>query len=237
MASNYQEVDNLLGTTYTWSNSIVEYVNTTHRGTLVEMVRRPGWGLSCYMDGTIQSCELDEKKYHQALVEPILKSEPKTVCILGGGEGATARELFTDPFICHVDMIEWDKDVVELFKTTYRQWSDGAFEDPRLHIEYEDVFSICNQKREYDGLVVDLFEPEDMEGEDCIKWLTSLIQIASWAKKSISIYAGMNSPFSESIGAKKIKLVLEMVGFKTIIQQKVYIPSFMGECIFISGSK
>lgn len=43
-------------------------------------------------------------------------------------------------------MIEWDKDVVELFRTTYRQWSDSAFEDPRLHIEYEDVFSIYNQK-------------------------------------------------------------------------------------------
>ena len=233
----YNEVDNLLGTTYIWFNATVEYGNTTRRGTLVEMIRRPGWGLSCYMDGTIQSCELDEKKYHQALIDPILKSEPKTVCILGGGEGATAREVLTDPFISRVDMIEWDRDIVELFKTTYTQWSDGAFEDPRLHIEYEDVFSICNQKREYDGLVVDLFEPEDMEGEDSVKWISCLIEIASWAKKSISIYAGMSSPFSESESAKKIKLVLEHVGFTNIIQQKVYIPSFMGECIFIYGNR
>jgi predicted membrane-bound spermidine synthase len=235
--STYNEVDTILGATYTWNNSIIEYSTTTSRGTLVEMVRRPGWGLSCYMDKTIQSCELDEKKYHQTLVEPILKSEPRTVCILGGGEGATAREILTDPFISQVDMIEWDKDVVELFRTKYRQWPSGAFEDTRLHIEYKDVFDVCEQKRSYDGLVVDLFEPEDMEGDNSIKWLICLIQVASWVKKSISIYGGMKSPFQENISVKKIVAVLEYLGFKNIVIQSVYIPSFMGECYFISGNR
>jgi predicted membrane-bound spermidine synthase len=237
MTSTFFEKDDTLNVTYEWHNSFVETSFTSHRGTLVEMVKRPGWGLTCYMDGVIQSCELDEKKYHQTLVEPILKSEPKTVCILGGGEGATAREVLTDPFISKVHMIEWDRDVVALFKTIYKKWSDGAFEDPRLTVEYEDVFYVCGENRSYDSLIIDLFEPEDMEGENSVKWLTTLIMLALWAKKSISIYAGMDDIFSKNNSVTKIKLVLEHIGFKNIVIQKVFIPSFMGEAVFISGSR
>ncbi len=237
MTSTFFEKDDTLNVTYEWHNSFVETSFTSHRGTLVEMVKRPGWGLTCYMDGVIQSCELDEKKYHQTLVEPILKSEPKTVCILGGGEGATAREVLTDPFISKVHMIEWDRDVVALFKTIYKKWPDGAFEDPRLTVEYEDVFYVCGENRSYDSLIIDLFEPEDMEGENSVKWLTTLIMLALWAKKSISIYAGMDDIFSKNNSVTKIKLVLEHIGFKNIVIQKVFIPSFMGEAVFISGSR
>lgn len=237
MTSTFFEKDTNLNVTYEWHNSFVETSFTSHRGTLVEMVKRPGWGITCYMDGVIQSCELDEKKYHETLVEPILKSEPRTVCILGGGEGATAREVLKDPFISKVHMIEWDRDVVALFKTIYTRWPDGAFDDPRLSIEYEDVFNVCDQKRTYDSLVIDLFEPEDMEGENSVKWLTCLIQIVLWAKRSVSIYAGMDNPISVSFTLTKLKLLLEYTGFKNIVIQKVYIPSFMGEAVFISGSK
>lgn len=237
MTSTFFEKDNTLNVTYSWHGAEIETSITTHRGTLVEMVRRPGWGVSCYMDGVIQSCELDEKKYHQVLVEPILQSEPRTVCILGGGEGATAREVLTDPFVNKVHMIEWDKDVVHLFKNTYTRWPDGAFDDPRLTIEYEDVFYVCGENRSYDSLIVDLFEPEDMEGDNVVKWLTTLIMLTFWVKKSISIYAGMDDIFSKNNSVTKIKLVLEHSGFKNIVIQKVFIPSFMGEAVFISGSR
>lgn len=233
----YTEIDNKQNVTYQWHNAQIEISVKTHRGTLVEIVRRPDWGVTCYMDGVIQSCEFDEKKYHQALVEPILKSEPRTVCILGGGEGATAREVLTDPFVSRVHMIEWDKDVVALFKNLYPRWPDGAFNDPRLTIEYEDVFSVCREQRSYDSLIIDLFEPEDMEGHNAIKWLTTLLMLSMWVKKSISIYAGMDDIFKKSNTITKIKLVLEYSGFKNIIIQKVFIPSFMGEAVFISGSK
>lgn len=237
MLSTFFEKDNNLNVTYEWHNSFVETSFTSHRGTLVEMVKRPGWGLTCYMDGVIQSCELDEKKYHQILVEQILKSKPRTVCILGGGEGATAREVLKDPFISRVHMIEWDRDVVSLFKNIYTRWPDGAFHDPRVSIEYEDVFNVCNQTRIYDSLIIDLFEPEDMEGENSVKWFTCLIQLVLWAKKSVSIYAGMDNPIHKTLTVTKLKLLLEHTGFKNIIIQKQYIPSFMGEAVFISGSK
>jgi hypothetical protein len=114
----------------------------THRKTHVEMIHRPDWGVACYMDGDIQSCELDEALYHESLVHPVMSSvvRPKRVMIVGGGEGATAREVLKWPSVEHVDMYEWDEDVVRLFQMKYPQWAKGAWDDPRLHLHFEDIF-------------------------------------------------------------------------------------------------
>lgn len=228
----YVEKDERLGVTYYWHNSTVEHRQTTSRGTLVEMVRRPGWGVACYMDGTIQSCEKDEAIYHRALTGPVLAAEPRSVCIIGGGEGATAREILTDPFVCRVDMIEWDADVVELFHETYRQWPAGAFDDPRLRIEYKNIFEACEEQRRYDCVVVDLFEPEEMMGKDIVGWIACLLRVVGWAERGVSLYAGMTG---EHVGI--ITSILQTAGFTTVGTYKVYIPSFMGEAHFIWGRR
>ena len=48
-----------------------------------------------YLDGQIQSSRLGERAYHEALVHPamITHPNPKRVAIIGGGEGATLREV------------------------------------------------------------------------------------------------------------------------------------------------
>jgi len=239
--SIYTEEDTLNGCTYQWNNASVLFSKKTHRGTLVEMVHRPGWGVACYMDGTIQSCQLDEKRYHELLVAPILLAEATRICIVGGGEGATAREVFRDPFISRVDMIEWDKDIVELFSgSDFPTWAEGAFQDVRLHVENSDIFEVCTQERSYDGVIVDLFEPEDA---DPVEWLICLMMLCKWTKRAISIYAGMASPFDCREGTRgtkyqrAIRRVLDLAGFKEIGTQRIYIPSFMGEAIIIWGRK
>ncbi len=103
------------GVSFHWRDAIVAESKTTDRGTVLEMIRRPQWGMACYMNGEIQSCEVDEKVYHQAFVDPIMAyvSQPKRVMIIGGGEGAMAREVLKWPSVEHVDMYEWDREVVE----------------------------------------------------------------------------------------------------------------------------
>ena len=118
----YKEEVKEFGVSYNWYNAIIKDSIITHRGTKLEMIERPNWGIACYMDNTIQSAEIDEKIYHEALVHPIMSNDVKKVLIIGGGEGATAREVLKWP-VEEVDMIEWDKDVVELFRTKYPQWA------------------------------------------------------------------------------------------------------------------
>ena len=119
----------------------------TQRGTLVEMKQTAVYGMACYMDGQLQSTEADEKAYHEGLVGMALlsvtstASHPLNVLILGGGEGATAREVLRSRAVHHVDMVDWDEEVVRLFQKSYPQWAQGAWSDPRLHLHFEDAFS------------------------------------------------------------------------------------------------
>ena len=78
----YSEEVKDFGVTYVWHDAIIKESIITHRGTKVEMVERPNWGLACYMDNCIQSCLLDEKIYHEALVTPVMYSLIKNVLIL-----------------------------------------------------------------------------------------------------------------------------------------------------------
>ena len=51
------------GVEYHWRNAKISTTLLTERGTVVEMVERPQWGMACYMNGEIQSCLFDEKIY------------------------------------------------------------------------------------------------------------------------------------------------------------------------------
>jgi hypothetical protein len=54
-----------------------------------------------YLDGQIQSSLKGEIAYHEALVHPALITHPnpRRVAIIGGGEGATLREVNVDVFV------------------------------------------------------------------------------------------------------------------------------------------
>jgi len=64
-----------------------------------------------FLDGKVQSSEVDEWVYHELLVHPALlhHPSPRRVFIAGGGEGATAREVLRHPTVEEVVMVDIDK--------------------------------------------------------------------------------------------------------------------------------
>ena len=207
----------------------------TSRGTLIEMIERPNWGISCYMDNAIQSCEVDEKYYHEALVHPAMRSvkDPKRVMIIGGGEGCTAREVLKYDTVTQVDMYEWDVDVVNLFKTKYAHWSQGAWDDPRLRIFNDNIFEVISKipSTKYDVVIVDLFDPAP---ENMKEWSTLLEYLQRWITVSgaIVIYSGIRNIFETNRLLTYISST-QIMNDKKLVQYKVYIPSFSGESTFI----
>lgn len=233
------------GVTYTWHNVNILDSITTHRGTHVEMIKRPGWGIACYMDNEIQSCEIDESLYHEALVHPVMSSvqQPKRIMIIGGGEGATAREVLKYSTVECVDMYEWDKDVVRLFQSNYSQWAKGAWEDPRLHLYHDDIFKKIEEYpvSQYDIIIIDLFDPSVATYDS---WKHLLQHIDKWIQPSgtIVMYAGIR----DRISSKQpyhilINIIINIsrqfdthIAFKNcMIPYRVFIPSFLGESTFI----
>ena len=223
------------GVEHIWKN--VERLDAlmTDRGTFVEMIYRPQWGIACYMDNAIQSCEIDEHIYHESLVHPVMASgKAERVMIIGGGEGATAREVLKWP-VKRVDMFEWDKDIVELFKNKYPQWSKNAWDDDRLFVHYNDIFEMIHGKPKtpYDAIIIDLFDPDDSNLD---KWRFLLQNLKNWVKPqgSIVIYAGIRNVLVHKQWTTVLKIMAhESMPHLKCIPYKVFIPSFSGESTFI----
>lgn len=226
------------GASIIWHDAHVESAQRTHRGTYVEMVKHPNWGLTCYMDGDIQSSEYDEAIYHEALVHPAMASvvHPKRVMIMGGGEGATAREVLKWPTVECVDMYEWDMDVIELFKV-YRQWAKGAWEDPRLKLHMVDILDAIKTPpaRLYDVVIVDLFEPSETCREE---WKTLLEWLPRWihSGSAVTLYAGDPRARSKKDGIIAELLRPKVEDYRRLTPYRTFLPCFMGEAEFVLWS-
>jgi len=128
----------------------------------VAILRTAVFGKMLVLDGDTQSSQADEKIYHETLVHPAMASvaDRSEVLILGGGEGATLREVLRDPSVRRCTMVDIDGQVVDLAKKYLPEWSDGAFDDPRARVIIGDALKFIKEDRDRYGVVIsDLTEP------------------------------------------------------------------------------
>ncbi len=128
----------------------------------VAVIRTAAFGKMLVIDGDTQSSQADEKIYHESLVHPALAGlEKRTeVLILGGGEGATLREVLRRADVRRCTMVDIDGEVIELAKRFLPEWSDGAFDDPRARVIVGDALAFLREDADaYDAIVSDLTEP------------------------------------------------------------------------------
>ncbi|MGA8099862.1 MAG: hypothetical protein WB810_14495 [Candidatus Cybelea sp.] len=128
----------------------------------IAVVRSPIFGKMLVIDGDTQSAQADERIYHEALVHPALAaaSDRREVLILGGGEGATLREVLRCPDVTRCTMVDIDGLVIELSKKYLPEWSAGAFDDPRARTIVGDALQFMREDSQRYGVVIsDLTEP------------------------------------------------------------------------------
>ena len=119
-------------------------------------------GKTLFLDKKIQSAEIDEFVYHEALVHPAMMAHPnpKKVLILGGGEGATLREIFRYKTVQKATMVDIDEELVKLCAEYLPEWSMGTFENPNTELVFDDARKFVeNNKEEFDVIISDLTEP------------------------------------------------------------------------------
>ncbi|MGB9677714.1 MAG: polyamine aminopropyltransferase, partial [Candidatus Ratteibacteria bacterium] len=126
----------------------------------IEIYETKSFGKVLMIDNLIQSVEKGEESYHEILVHPALFSHPypENVLIIGGGEGATLREVLKHP-VKQVKMVDIDGEMIEMAKK-YLKFDKGAFEDKRAEIIIEDGFKyIKENNQKYDVIIVDATDP------------------------------------------------------------------------------
>ncbi|MBF0369051.1 MAG: polyamine aminopropyltransferase [Magnetococcales bacterium] len=92
-----------------------------------------------YINGNLQFSSLDEVRYHELLVHPVmaLVESPKRVLVLGGGDGLAVRELLKYTRIEAITLVELDPRMVQLFSThpLLTRLNQEAFRDARVRVE------------------------------------------------------------------------------------------------------
>jgi len=129
----------------------------------LQVIETGEFGKTLVMDGCTQSAKLDEHIYHESLVHPAMLSHPnpKRVFIGGGGEFATAREVLRHASVERCVMIDLDKEACDICRKELPEWNDGAYEDPRLFVDYQDARKWLedNEKETFDVIIMDICDP------------------------------------------------------------------------------
>jgi spermidine synthase len=198
------------------------------------------YGKALFLDGKIQSSEGDEFIYHEALVHPpmLLHPKPERVFIVGGGEGATLRDVLKHPSVRKAVMVDIDGDLVRECRKWLPNYSQGAFEDPRTTLIHDDARKVLAQSQEtYDVIIIDL--PEPLEGGPAyLLYTREFYQIVSdhlSPEGAISLQAGTTRA-GDTLLLSSIAKTLA-TAFPIVRSYQAIVPSFDLPWGFIVASK
>jgi spermidine synthase len=128
----------------------------------IGIIDTPVFGKMLILDGDTQSSQADERIYHEALVHPAMAgaTDRSEVLILGGGEGATLREVLRHPAVRRATMVDIDGEVIELSKMYLAEWSQESFNNPRARVIVGDALKFLAEDKDRYGIIIsDLTEP------------------------------------------------------------------------------
>lgn len=118
--------------------------------------------ISMFLNGAIQNNTKEYEKSHYAMVDisgKLVKSQPKNILILGGGDGYPAMRALKQPGDPYVKNVEIDHVLIDFVKTNpiMRKYTQDAFNDPKLDLTAMDAYKyIYTEKRRFDVIVYDI---------------------------------------------------------------------------------
>lgn len=128
----------------------------------VQVLELESYGRALVLEGTLQTSERDEFAYHEPLVHVPLFAHPnpRSVLIVGGGDGGALRHALLHPTVERVVESEIDGLVVEVSTRYLPAISRGAYDDPRAELRVEDGVQLMRQTSErFDVILVDSTDP------------------------------------------------------------------------------
>lgn len=127
----------------------------------IDIFESKEFGRFLTLDGYMMLTEKDEFIYHEMIVHVPMAVHPavKRVLVIGGGDGGAVRELVRYPSIEQIDLVEIDRQVVDVCRK-YLPQTAGRLDDPRVTIYYEDGLKFVRTRENvYDLIIVDSTDP------------------------------------------------------------------------------
>jgi spermidine synthase len=120
--------------------------------------------LRLFLNSHLQFSSRDEYRYHEALVHPGLAaiSAPRTVLVLGGGDGLAVREILKYPRVENITLVDLDPQMTKLFSTVpmLTDLNQKSLLSSRLHVINADAFPWVDSNTDsFDFIVIDFPDP------------------------------------------------------------------------------
>jgi spermidine synthase len=134
----------------------------------IEVHQTKHFGKLLLLDGVIQLTERDADSYNEMMAHvPMFQHpNPKSVLVIGGGDGYVLKEVLKHPSVVRVDHVDLDEGVIETCKIHFPQWGD-CWEDPRATLHIEDGAQFVREVPDgfYDVIIQDSSDPWVIEAD------------------------------------------------------------------------
>lgn len=127
----------------------------------VDIVESEGHGRMLLNDGLVMFSERDEFVYHEMIahVPLFVHPYPKTVLVIGGGDGGTVREVIKHRSVELCRLVEIDEMVLNACKEFLPQTA-ACLDDPRVEVTIADGVGFVSATAErFDVVIVDSTDP------------------------------------------------------------------------------
>ncbi|OZM76727.1 polyamine aminopropyltransferase [Pseudonocardia sp. MH-G8] len=189
-----------------------------------------------YLDGDLQFSSLDEYRYTETLVHPVLADDPERVLILGGGDGLAAREVLRHPSVREIVQVDLDPAVLDLARTRLAELNGGSLTDPRVDVIAADAFTWLREPAAhgFDAVVVDMPDPDTPAlGRLYSTEFYGLVRAALNPGGLVSVQAG--SPYSTPTAYWRTISTISSAGL-AVTPYHVHVPSFGDWGFALAGS-
>lgn len=200
----------------------------------VDIADSPEYGRLLFLNGELQSASSDEFIYHECLVHPVMASAGSNkarVLVVGGGEGATVREVLRwEPI--EVVWVDIDSELVDLCKE-HLDYGGKSILDPRVVFLGEDIQTALPRLGRFDVIILDLPDPDGETG-----WLYSSEFFAAMLnslqpKGALVTHCGPVRPIPGQIGDGFYRIWEQrhegLPGLSVSDFYSIGIPSFQGD--------
>ena len=192
-----------------------------------------------YINGAIQFDTIDEHRYHESLVHPVMSMAKahENVLIIGGGDGMALREVLKHDDVGHITLVDLDPAITTLFKThpTLSKLNHHAYKSPKVTVVNQDAWKFIETATVlYDVIIIDLPDPNNISLSRLYSQ-TFYRLLSSHLSRSGAMVTQASSPMFSTDAFWCIAQTLEDADFHTL-PYHTYIPSF-GEWGFILASK
>ncbi len=181
------------------------------------------------IDGNLQFSSIDEYRYHEVLVHPVMSlvKKNRNILVLGGGDGLAIREILKYKDIDSITLVDIDKEIVEICKenVVMKKLNQNSLSHPKVKIVIDDAQKFLEKTDEiYNIVIIDLPDPNNftlskLYSQEFYRLLSHHLSADG------IIITQSTSPFLSNDAFSCIHNTLKSV-FKYVVPINTYVPTF-----------